>query len=103
MSYPTITRIPGVCGGKPIVGNQRMPVHEVICRLQLGSTESELLESFPTLRAEHIAECLAYYEEHRDEIEKLIAADEASPNAEQLAMIEALRARNEELRRTAAS
>ena len=97
--YPTIKRMPGVCGGKPIVGGQRMPVHGVIARLKAGCAEGEMLENFPTLRREHIAECRAYYMEHPEEIDKLIAADEAAPTEKELAFIAALRARNEEARR----
>ena len=65
-----------------------MTVHGIVDRLQLGWSEDEMLESFPTLERAHIAACLAYYEDHRDEIDRLIAADHAPLSGEDIALIE---------------
>ena len=71
-----------------------MPVHGVVDRLQLGWSEEVMLEEFPTLNREHLAACMAYYEDHREEIDLLIAADHAPPSDDELALIERLRAAN---------
>ncbi|MEO7317617.1 MAG: DUF433 domain-containing protein [Chthoniobacteraceae bacterium] len=89
-----ISRIPGVCGGNPMVGGQRMTVHGVVDRLQLGWSEDEMLEDFPTLERAHLAACLAYYEDHREEMDRLIAADHAPPSNEELALMDRVRAAN---------
>jgi len=49
----------------------------VLVRLrQLGTSEAELLRSYPTLRAEDLANAWAYYRAHHDEIEQQIRENE---------------------------
>jgi uncharacterized protein (DUF433 family) len=43
---------------------------------QLGTTEADLLRSYPTLRAEDLANAWAYYRGHHDEIEQQIRENE---------------------------
>jgi len=45
---------------------------------RLGSTEADLLRSFPTLRAQDLANAWAYVRAHRDEVEEQIQANEAA-------------------------
>jgi uncharacterized protein (DUF433 family) len=73
-SYRYIVRSPGVRGGNPIVENTRIAVHDVIGLLQNGETIDTLrTTSFPQLTRSQIYECLAYYEDHRGEIDLLVA------------------------------
>ena len=56
--YITIT--PGIRNGKPCLAGTRITVYDVLDYLAGGMTEPELLEEFPTLRAEHIRATLAF-------------------------------------------
>ena len=80
--YKHITRIPGVRGGNAIVEGTRIGVHDVIGLLQNGETaDSILVTCFPDLTKAQIYECLAYYEDHRGEIDVLVARQMAPPDA----------------------
>lgn len=72
--YAYITRQSGVRGGNPIVVNTRIGVHDVVGLLQNGETvESLVTQCFPNLTRAQVYECLAYYEDHRGEIDLLVA------------------------------
>lgn len=81
-SYRYITRHAGVRGGNAIVEGTRIGVHDVVGLLQNGETvDSILVTCFPGLTKAQIYECLAYYEDHRDEINLLIAEQMTDPRA----------------------
>ncbi len=72
--YAYITRQSAVRGGNPIVAGTRIGVHDVIGLLQNGETvDSIVTQSFPDLTRAQVYECLAYYEDHRGEIDLLVA------------------------------
>jgi uncharacterized protein (DUF433 family) len=72
--YPYITRQDEVRGGNPIVAGTRIGVHDVVGLLQNGETvDSIVAQSFPNLTRAQVYECLAYYEDHRGEIDLLVA------------------------------
>ena len=72
--YAYITRANGVRGGNAIVVGTRIGVHDVIGLLQNGETvDSVVAQSFPDLTRAQVYECLAYYEDHRGEIDVLVA------------------------------
>jgi uncharacterized protein (DUF433 family) len=73
LRYPYITSEPSVRGGHAIVEGTRIGMHDVIGLLQTGETvESVVATCFPSLRRAQVYECLAYYEDHRGEIDVLI-------------------------------
>ena len=73
-SYRYIVRASGVRSGNPIVEGTRIGVHDVIGLLQNGETIDALRTNcFPQLTRAQIYECLAYYEDHRGEIDLLVA------------------------------
>ncbi len=73
-TYRYIVRSPGVRGGNPIVEGTRIGVHDVIGLLQNGETVDTLTaKCFPQLTRAQVYECLAYYEDHRGEIDLLVA------------------------------
>ncbi len=73
-TYRYIVRSAGVRSGNPIVENTRIAVHDVIGLLQNGETvDTVKANCFPQLTRSQIYECLAYYEDHRGEIELLVA------------------------------
>jgi uncharacterized protein (DUF433 family) len=73
-SYRYIVRSPGVRGGNARVEGTRIGVHDVIGLLQTGETVDTLTtKCFPNLTKAQVYECLAYYEDHRGEIDLLVA------------------------------
>jgi len=72
--YVYITRQSAVRGGNPIVAGTRIGVHDVVGLLQNGETVDSLVtQCFPHLTRAQVYECLAYYEDHRGEIDVLVA------------------------------
>ena len=73
-SYRYIVRSPDVRGSNARVEGTRIGVHDVIGLLQNGETVDSVTGScFPTLTKAQVYECLAYYEDHRGEIDVLVA------------------------------
>jgi len=80
--YRYLTRKPGVRGGNARIADTRIGVHDVIGLLQNGETvDSIIVTCFPTITKAQVYECLAYYEDHRDEINLLVAEQMTDPNA----------------------
>ncbi len=72
--YVYITRQAAIRSGNPIIVGTRIGVHDVIGLLQNGETvDSVVTQSFPNLTRAQVYECLAYYEDHRGEIDLLVA------------------------------
>jgi len=73
-TYRYIVRSTGVRSGNPIVEGTRIAVHDVISLLQNGETvDTVRANCFPQLTRSQVYECLAYYEDHRGEIDLLVA------------------------------
>ncbi len=76
-AFPGIESRPGVCGGEPCIVRTRIPVWVLEQARRLGVSEAELLRSYPTLRAQDLANAWAYVRSHRDDINRQIAENEA--------------------------
>lgn len=76
--FPGIDITPGVCGGEPCIVRTRIPVWVLVQTSRLGVSEADLLRSYPTLRAQDLANAWAYYRAQREEIEQQIAGNEAA-------------------------
>lgn len=74
--FPGIESRPGVCGGEPCVVRTRIPVWLLEQARRLGTTDAELLQAYPTLRAEDLSQAWAYVRVHRDAIEQQIRDNE---------------------------
>ena len=73
-TYRYIVRSAGVRSGNAIVEGTRFAAHDVIGLLQNGETAETLTANcFPQLTRSQVYECLAYYEDHRGEIDLLVA------------------------------
>ena len=77
-AFPGIDSIPGVSGGEPCIVRTRIPVWVLVQARRLGTSEADLLRSYPTLRAEDMANAWAYFRVHREEIEQQIHENEAA-------------------------
>src|SRR5438093_8663876 len=76
-ALPGIESRPGVCGGEPCIVRTRIPVWVLEQARRQGVSEADLLRSYPTLRAEDLANAWAYVRSHRDEINRQIEENEA--------------------------
>jgi len=76
-AFPGIENRPGVCGGEPCIVRTRIPVWALEQSRRLGLSEADLLRTYPTLRAEDLANAWAYVRSHRDEINRQIEENEA--------------------------
>ena len=76
-AYPGIESTPGVCGGEPCVVRTRIPIWLLEQARRLGTSEAELLRSYPTLRAEDLANTWAYVRAHQAEIDEQIRLNES--------------------------
>jgi uncharacterized protein (DUF433 family) len=72
-SYRYLVNVPGVCSGQTIIEGTRIGVHDVLGLIVNGASIEDVLRSFPDLKKAQIYECLACYEDHRTEIDALIA------------------------------
>ena len=77
-AFPGIESRSGVCGGEPCITRTRIPVWALEQARRLGVSESEILRSYPTLRAEDLAHAWAFVRAHRVEIETQIEDNETA-------------------------
>ena len=68
---------PGVCGGKPHIAGHRIAVQNVVVwHERMGLDPDEIATTYG-LTLSDVYAALAYYHDHRDEIDQSIASDEA--------------------------
>lgn len=80
-AYRYLVNIHGVCGGNTIIQGTRIGVHDVIGLIVSGASVEEVQQSFPDLTRAQIYECMSYYEDHRIEIDALVAEQMSEPQA----------------------
>ena len=68
-----IVKTPGVCGGNACVRDTRVPVWTLQRLRELGASNRQLLDDFPSLTAEDLPAAWAYVAGHEDEIRHAIA------------------------------
>lgn len=78
-SFPGIESDPQVCGGEPCIVRTRIPVWLLVQARRLGTSEVDLLRSYPTLHAEDLTNAWAYERSHRKEIDMQIRVNERKP------------------------
>lgn len=77
-AFPGIESDPHVLGGEARITRTRIPVWLLVQARRLGTTEANLLVSYPTLRAEDLANAWAYARAHEDEIERQTVENETA-------------------------
>jgi uncharacterized protein (DUF433 family) len=75
-AFPGIESSPDVCGGEARIVRTRIPIWVLEQARRKGSSEPEILASFPTLRADDLASAWAYVRSHREEIDRDIRENE---------------------------
>ena len=77
-AFPGIESTPGVCGGAACIMRTRIPVWVLENWRRLGAAEAELLQWYPAMRAQDLANAWAYVRSHLDEIDREIRENEAA-------------------------
>ncbi len=76
--FPGIEHTPGIVGGEARIVRTRVPVWVLVQARRQGLTEAQILESYPHLQAEDLANAWAYLRAHPDEVDKQILENEAA-------------------------
>jgi uncharacterized protein (DUF433 family) len=79
--YKYIVQIPGVRSGRAVIEGTRIGVHDVVGLFLSGADVDDITRDFPTLTRSQVYECLAFYEDHKSEIDLLVAQQMAAPDA----------------------
>jgi uncharacterized protein (DUF433 family) len=68
---------PGTCGGRPRIAGHRIRVQDVVVWYdRMGQSADEIVSRFPQLSLADVYAALAYYHDHRKEIDSQMEADE---------------------------
>jgi len=71
-AFPHIVKIPGVCGGQAIIEGTRIAVwHLVGYYYKAGMSVEEILAEWDYLRPAQVFSALAYYHDHKEEIDRV--------------------------------
>jgi uncharacterized protein (DUF433 family) len=75
--YAHIVCTPGVVGGEPRIADRRIRVRDIVAaRDRRGFSPEEIAGSvYPELTLAQVYAALAYYEDHRDEIDRATASE----------------------------
>jgi uncharacterized protein (DUF433 family) len=79
-----IRKTPGVCGGDACVRNTRIPIWLLISFSQQGLNQTDLLRNYPGLTAFDLSMVQLYHSLHRQEIDDLIALENAEDDEDGL-------------------
>jgi uncharacterized protein (DUF433 family) len=67
---------PRILDGEPTLQGTRVPVRSVVLAVRFSDDVDEVLEAYPMLDRASVAAALAYYDRHRDEIDRHIAEND---------------------------
>ncbi len=76
-AFPGVESTPNVCGGEPCIVRIRIPVWLLEQARRLGTSEAELLQAYPTLRTQDLANAWNYVRFHAQEIDRQIQENES--------------------------
>jgi uncharacterized protein (DUF433 family) len=76
--YPHIVRNLEILAGEPTIKGTRIAVRNIVVAIRYTPTVEELLEDYPTLSRDAIEEAFAFYDNHRAEIDRYIAENDAA-------------------------
>ena len=81
--YPHIVKVEGVCGGVAIIAGTRIAVwHLVGYYYKLGMSVEEILAEWDYLQPAQVFSALAYYHDHRAEIDAIRQQNSPASNAD---------------------
>jgi len=68
---------PGVCGGRPRIARHRIRVQDIfVCHELRGMSPDEIVQAYPSITLADVHAALAYYWDHREEIQRQMREDE---------------------------
>ena len=68
-----VTKVPGVCGGRACITGHRVRVLDVVIwHERQGLTPDDIVSQVPSITLADVHTALAYYYDHRDEIQEEI-------------------------------
>ena len=76
-AFPGIESLPGVCGGDPCIVRSRIPIWLLEQARRFGTSEAELLQAYPTLHAQDLANAWNYVRAYPQAINQQIRENEA--------------------------
>jgi len=65
-----------MCGGKPRIVGHRIRVQDIVLWTEEGRSADEIVADFPQLSLADVYAALAYYHDHREQIDQDIREDE---------------------------
>ncbi len=72
-----ITKTPGLCGGRACISGHRIRVMDIVVWHEMrGHAPDEIVAMFPGITLADVHAALAYYFDHREEIENDFRTDE---------------------------
>lgn len=77
MAYPHIEKTPGVCGGKACIVGTRIRVMDIVVLHNQGMPPEQMLDYYSSrpLSPAEVHSALAYYYDHKDEIDASFEED----------------------------
>ena len=70
ISKEHIEKTPGTCGGRARIAGHRIRVMDIVALHEKGGlSPTQVVEQYPTITLADVYAALAYYHDHRDEIE----------------------------------
>jgi len=76
-----IEMTPGVRSGKPRIAGTRICVSDIVIWTEQGQSPDEIVTEFPHLTLADVYAALAYYHDHREEIDRQLSQSEQLANA----------------------
>ncbi|NER35777.1 MAG: DUF433 domain-containing protein [Oscillatoria sp. SIO1A7] len=76
LAWPGIEKTLGICVGDACIAGTRVPVWGLVDYRRLGTTDEQILKSFPHLTETDLANAWAYASQYPDEIEAAIKRNE---------------------------
>ena len=76
--YRYITQRQGVRSGRPVIEGTRIAVHDIVAMILTGADIDDVIRSYPDIKRAQIYECMAYYEDHKDDLDLIIAEQMAN-------------------------
>jgi uncharacterized protein (DUF433 family) len=67
---------PGICGGRARITGHRIRVQDVVLWTEQGQSPDQIVADFPQLSLADVYAALAYYHDHREEIDQQIREDD---------------------------
>jgi uncharacterized protein (DUF433 family) len=71
-----LVRTPGTCGGRIRIDGTRITVHRVATLYKQGLSAEDIAQTYSHLTLAQIYTALAYFHDHREEIEQELKSDQ---------------------------